>query len=154
MNTEIQKKWKEGFVVGYDCIAYGSGKITIANIYSEIETETKQYKYSWVPLCDTTLEGLEKYEEDIWTPIDIYRGSFTHKSKTIVFGDGAMGNEGFVASINEDKSLEWSIFFTFSNPIIKAEVDDNELICQGDGGVKIIIDLNDLTKIKVDCPES
>ncbi|WP_299247397.1 hypothetical protein [uncultured Aquimarina sp.] len=149
MNKKIQDKWKEGFVIGFDCIAYGDGYVIMGNTYCVENSETKEVKRHWFPLCDTTLSGIERHNEDIWTEIDIFHGSFKYKDKTIVFGDGAMGNEGYVASLNEDKTLDWSIFFTFSNPIHKAEVKNEHLICYGDTGAIIDIDLNNITKIKV-----
>ncbi|WP_299435673.1 hypothetical protein [uncultured Aquimarina sp.] len=149
MNKKIQDKWKEGAVVGYDCITYGDGYMVMANTYCVEDSETNEVKRHWFPLCDTTLTGIERYDEDIWSEIDIFHGSFTHKDKTIVFGDGAMGNEGYVASLNEDKTLDWSIFFTFSNPIIKAKVAVNYLICYGDTGCVIKINLDNLTEINV-----
>jgi hypothetical protein len=61
-----------------------------------------------------------------------------------------MGNEGYVASTKLNGELNWSIFFTFSNPIHRAEVINNQLICYGDTGTKISINLSDLTQIKID----
>ncbi|MFD2562862.1 hypothetical protein [Aquimarina rubra] len=149
MNKKIQDKWKEGYLPGYDCITYGDGTFTIANTYSVIETETKKNKRFWFPLCDTTLEGILKYDDDIWTEIDIYHGAFEYENQKFVFGDGAMGNEGYIASITVTGELNWAIFFTFSNPINKAEVKNEHLICYGDTGAIIDIDLNNITKIKV-----
>jgi len=149
MHKKIQEKWKQGFLPGYDCIVMGDGDIIIGNTYEVILTETKEYKRYWFPLCDTTLEGVEKYDTDIWTEVDAFHGAFEYKNQKFVFGDGAMGNEGFVASTTLIGELNWAIFFTFSNPICKAEVIDESLICHGDSGAIINIDLNNITEIKV-----
>lgn len=149
MHPKIQEKWKQGYLPGYDCIVMGEGGIVIANTYSTILTETKERKRYWFPLCDTTLEGLEKYDEDIWTEVDIFHGAFEYQNQKFVFGDGAMGNEGFVASISLNGVLNWAIFFTFSNPIKKAKVEDNHLICYGDTGTIIDIDLSNITKMEI-----
>lgn len=151
MNNLIQDKWKAEEVIGYDCITYGDGRIIIANTYSVIKTETSETVRYWFPLCDTTLEGIQKYDEDVWTATDIYWGGFSsldHK-QTFVFGPGAMGNEGYVASVNNDNTLKWSIFFTFSNPIMSAEIKDSDLLCYGETGCVIKINLNNLTEIEV-----
>ncbi len=148
-HKKIQEKWKQGYLPGFDCITYGNGTMTIANTYTVIHTETNKSKRYWFPLCDTTLEGIQKYDEDIWTECDIFHGAFEYKNQKFVFGDGAMGNEGYIASTTLAGELNWAIFFTFSNPINKAEVIDKHLICYGDTGAIIKMDLNNITKIKV-----
>lgn len=149
MQNKIQEKWKKGFLPGMDCITHGNGKITMGNTYVVLDSETKKTKRHWFPLCDTTLEDIVKYDADIWTEIDIFHGAFEFEKQKFVFGDGAMGNEGFIASTTLNGDLNWAIFFTFSNPISKAEVTDNHLICYGDTGAIININLNNITEIKV-----
>ena len=150
---KIQQKWKEGYVLGYDCITHSNGEIVIGEPYSVYDPNNKKTKRYWSPICDTTLDKIEKYNEDIWTECDIWHGAFEYNNQKIVFGDGGMGNEGYIASTTKEGLLNWSIFFTFSNPICKAEVIENKLICYGDGGIKITIDLNELSNIKVDMPK-
>ena len=150
IKTYIQKRWKAGLLPGVDCILFGNGTIIIGNCYCLIDSETNRKRRYWYPLCDTTIESMEKYQPDIWTNIDILHGSFEYENQVIVFGEGSMGNEGFVASTNNDGDLNWGIFFTFSNPINQAEVQGQQLLCKsGNGDVWITIKLNDLTKIKI-----
>lgn len=146
---KIQQKWKQGFLLGYDCIVYASGNIVIGESYSAYNPNNGETKRYWSPLCDTTLEKIEKYNDDIWTECDIWHGSFEHQGQKIVFGDGGMGNEGYIASTTLNGELNWSIFFTFSNPICKVEIIEGKLICYGDSGTKISIDKNELTQIKI-----
>lgn len=150
---KIQKKWKDLLVLGHDCIVYGDGRITIGSYYRLFNPNNNETKYYWSPICDTTLEWMEKYDEDLWTEVDIWHGEFIFENQKIVFGDGAMGNEGFIASTSLEGELNWSIFFNFSNPICKAEIIGESLICFGDGGIKINIKLDELHKIKVTMPE-
>lgn len=145
----VQDKWENGFLPGIDCIVFEDGKIVIANTYKTIDSETQKSKHYWFPLCDTTIESLENYTDDIWTKVDMYNGSITHGNEKIVFGEGSMGNEGFIASTGIDNKLKWAIFFTFSNPIVKTEIVTNELICTSELGTKISIHLNDLTRISI-----
>ncbi len=148
--TKIQHKWKKLFLPGFDCIAFGNGDFIIGNAYSTFNPNNGETKRYWSPLCDTTLDKITKYDEDIWTEVDIFHGAFEYENQKFVFGDGGMGNEGYIASTTLAGELNWSIFFTFSNPICKAEIIDGQLVCYGDSGIKISIQLNDLTKIKVD----
>jgi len=147
---KIQQKWKEGFLPGFDCIVFGNGDFIMGNacsVYNPNNGETKQY---WSPLCDTTLDKIVKYQEDIWVEVDIFHGAFEYEGQKIVFGDGGMGNEGYIASTTLSGVLNWAIFFTFSNPIHKAEIINKQLICYGDSGTKISINLNKLTSIQVE----
>ena len=149
INRKIQAKWREGYVVGHDCIAFGDGRVVIASTGSMYDPNNGETEHFWVPLCDTTLTGMQKYQEDLWTEVDIWHGPFEFENQKIVFGDGGMGNEGYVASVGADNTLNWSMFFTFSNPINKAEMVDRQLICYGDTGMVITIDIDELTKVKV-----
>ena len=146
----IQQKWKQGTLVGLDCVLFGNGTVIIGNCYSIDERDTNKKKWYWFPLCDTTIDSIEKYEPDIWTEINVYRGSIEYGEQTIVFGEGSMGNEGFVASKDKVGNLNWGIFFTFSNPINEIQIQDDMLFCNSDNEViQIIINLKDLTKIEI-----
>lgn len=135
---------------GIDCILFGNGEVIIANTYCVKDTNTKKSKQFWFPLCDTTITSLEKYEQDIWTNIDIFHGAINYGEQKIVFGDGSMGNYGYVASTNKKGDLIWGIFFTFSNPIVSAKISNDELICVSELELEIRIQLNDLTNISIE----
>ncbi|MCA9177380.1 MAG: hypothetical protein KDB14_23005 [Planctomycetales bacterium] len=143
MNPTLQKKWREGFVVGYDCIAFGDGQIVFANSYSAYDPNTHETTLYWTPLCDTTLESLLRYNDDIWTEVDIFRHPLEFDGQKIVFGDGGMGNEGYVASVSSDNNLNWSMFFTNSNPIIRAEMDGRTIEAYGETGFIARINIDD-----------
>ncbi|WP_025663117.1 hypothetical protein [Aquimarina megaterium] len=149
LHPKIQEKWKQGYLPGFDCIVMGEGDFVIGNVYSTYDPNNGETKQYWSPLCDTTLEGIEKYDDDIWTEVSIFHGAFEYENQKFVFGDGAMGNEGYVASTTVNGELNWAIFFTFSNPIHKVEVIGTHLVCYGDTGTIIDIDLNNITKIKI-----
>ncbi len=149
MHPKIQEKWKQGYLPGFDCIIMGEGDLIIGNAYSTYDPNNGETKQYWSPLCDTTLESIEKYDDDIWTEVDIFHGAFEYENQKFVFGDGGMGNEGYIASTAFSGVLNWAIFFTFSNPIHKAEVKNHHLICYGDSGTIIDIDLSNITKVKV-----
>jgi hypothetical protein len=131
-----------------DELYFSDDTAVMANTYSTIGAGNKR-NYHWYLLCDTTIGSLENYGNDIWTEVDIFHGSIQHDRQRIVFGDGAMGNEGFVASTTEAGDLNWALFSTFSNPICRAKIADNHLLCYGDSGIEITIDLHCLTTITV-----
>jgi len=148
MKPTVQEKWRQGYAIGWDCIAYANGTVTVANTYRVKDPETGEIIHYWFPLCDASLEGIIKYHDDIWTEIGIF-GAFEYENQKFVFGNGAMGNEGYVTSTKLNGDLNWSVFFTFSNPIHKAEVIDKHLICYGDTGTIIDIDLANITQIQI-----
>lgn len=149
LNSTIQKKWREGFVVGYDCIAYGDGRIVFANAYSAYNPNTHETTNYWSPLCDTTLASLLKYNDDVWTQIDIFRHPFEFEGQKIVFGDGGMGNEGYIASVTPENDLNWSLFFTNSNPIMRAEMQNRTLLAHGETGFMARINIDNPADISV-----
>ncbi len=149
MHPKIQEKWKQGYLPGYDCIIMGDGEIIIADSYVVYDPNTNESKRYWSTTCDTTLESLEKYNDDIWVEVDIFHGGFEHENQKFVFGDGGMGNEGYIAATSWHGTLDWAIFFTFSNPIIKAKIKNGNLFCFGDSGAIIEINLKKITDIKV-----
>ncbi len=150
MNKKIQNQWQNSHILAVDGVVYGDGSITLAQTYSIHDGDYKNIQYYFSPLVDCYLEGLEKYHDDYWLEIGIYNNSFIYNNQKIVFGDGCMGNEGFVASTTLDNQLNWSMFFDFSNPINKAEIIDDKLICYGDTGVKIFINLEKLHDVKIE----
>ena len=149
MSNLIQSKWREGYVIGFDCLAFGDGRVVIAHTYALHDPNTDETERFWSPLCDTTVEGMTKYDEDIWTAVDIFHGAFEFENQKIVFGDGGMGNEGYVASLGPDNVLNWSLFSTFSNPIIRAEMDDRTIICSGETGLKMRINIDNPIDVQI-----
>ena len=153
--TRIQAQWRAGLILGIDGIVYADGAVTMASQYDVYDPNSKIRTSHWHPLCDTTLESIEKYNDDAWVAVDIYHGSFSmiHTRQTIVFGDGAMGNEGFIAATDTDNNLLWSALFDFSNPINRAHLDGDTLVCRGDGGITIRMPLAALHNITISLPE-
>lgn len=145
----IQQKWRESYVLGYDCIAFGDGRVVFANAYSSYNPNNGETKVYWTPLCDTTVESILRYNDDIWTEVDIFRDPFEFGGQKIVFGDGGMGNEGYVASVTADNQLNWSLFFTNSNPIIGAHIEDRTIIAKGETGFIAHINIDNPADISI-----
>ncbi len=146
----LQNKWRNGMLPGVDCIVFSNAEAIVANAYRVKDDNAGSSKQYWFPFCDTTIASLEKYEADIWTKIDIADGAIEYGDQKIVFGEGSMGNEGFVAATRQNGDLIWGMFFTFSNPIFSARIVDDRLICTSETALEIKIDLHDLTKISIE----
>lgn len=148
MMQNIQKRWQSKQLPGIDCLTYGDGRVLLFNCYSMSESDKVQL--FCFPLCDTTITSLEKYNDDIWTEVeynkDIY---FYYGLNKIVYGEGSMGNEGFVGLIDDKGLLLWAFFFGFSNPIVNVWVYDTTLVCLSTNDKKIEINLLDLSEVSI-----
>lgn len=147
-SDRIQQQWKKHKLPGLDCICFGNGDVVLANAYCTQDLHADRTDYHWIPMCDTTVQSIERYDE-IWVETDVINGSLKHGSETFFYGDGAKGSEGYVASAGDDGWLNWAIFFTFSNPISRVEVENELLKCYADGGLEINVSLNELTRIDI-----
>ena len=145
----IQQKWRDGFVLGYDCIAHDDGSVVFASAYSAYDPNTSETRLYWTPLCDTTVDSILKYNDDIWTEVDIFHGPFEFEGQRIVFGDGGMGNEGYVASTTAEGDLNWSLFFTNSNPIMRAHMEGRTIVAKGETGFIARINIDNPAGISV-----
>ncbi|MGI4870956.1 MAG: toxin-antitoxin system YwqK family antitoxin [Janthinobacterium lividum] len=114
--NSVQAKWADSHILGYDCLCYGDGSVTLLSIYT---AETGRY-YAF-PRADTTIEGIIKYNDDPWTEIQVYNSRVVRGDLTFVCGEGAMGNEGFVAATDAN-GLVWALFSTASNPFERLEL--------------------------------
>jgi len=113
----VQEHWQNKELLGYDSIVLGSGEVIIMSGYSVIDGTKKSYFINAV--CDTTVESIEKYNDDPWVEITIHPQHIKlENGDTIYCGEGSMGNEGFVALEDKDGNLKWAFFSTQSNPFV------------------------------------
>jgi hypothetical protein len=115
---------------GIDSLVYSDGTLTILNTYSVLSDDDTQ-KYYAFPMADTTIESVEHYNDDVWTEIQPHPDSIVTDECKISFGEGSMGNEGFVAVENKE-GLVWALFSTISNPFISLKIVDGYLWAASD----------------------
>lgn len=128
-NNIIQAHWLENKLVGINSLLYNSGIVTLLNVYTvSSEKEKKQFAF---PIADTTIDSLQRYNEDIWTEIQPHPNFLTVDNLRIYYGEGGMGNEGFVAA-TDATGLVWALFSTESNPFIKMKIDNRVLFAYSD----------------------
>lgn len=101
------------------------------------------------PFCDTTINSLEKYNNDIWTEIQEYKSMPYKNDEIIKFGEGTMGNEGVICVTDKNNTLKWAIFFEDSNPIIDCKICEEKLSLTSSNGQKITVNLKNLLEIKI-----
>lgn len=151
MSNLIIEHWnsKERRLPGINCITYPDGKVIILNCYSLYDPNTKKKELFCKPLCDTTIDSLEKYDATYWTQVDEW-ASVDYQGGRIYGGDGSMGNEGFIACTDAGDNLIWGMFFENTNPIKSVNIKERTLIAINEHSeLRVEINLDDLTDIKM-----
>lgn len=151
MSSLITEHWNrdERELPGQDCIAYPDGTVVVLHHYTIYDPNTDKREYYCKPLCDTTIDSIEKYNTIDWVRVDEWT-NIDYNGGKIYGGDGTMGNEGFIACTDENDFLIWGIFFENTNPIKSLSLKENTLIAINEHSeIKIEIDLNNITDIKM-----
>lgn len=136
MNKIISNAWNNHHLPGMDCIIMSTGNIIIQNSY---KAETGKY-YSF-PVCETTIESLLKYNDDIMSEIQTLVSLAAPSGPIFIAGEGAMGNEGFVACTDSSGNLSWAMYSTNSNPFHKIDIIENNLNAYSSNGLRYEINI-------------
>ncbi|UOQ51522.1 hypothetical protein [Hymenobacter cellulosivorans] len=147
-NNSVQHHWRANRLLGLNSISYGNDTVTLLNIFSSYDASKDVKTHYAFPLADTTIAGLEKYNDDLWTEIQLYTSQVTTKDLTISCGEGAMGNEGCIVATTNHNEVVWALFSTESNPFLRLELVDDVLMAYSDY-VVYTINLANLTDITV-----
>ncbi|MEK3839126.1 hypothetical protein [Paenibacillus sp. FSL P2-0136] len=150
MSNLILKHWTEECELpGINCIAWADGSITILNIETCYDPNTRQRTMRCSPLCDTTIESIVKHNDDPWTIVDAWT-SLDYEGGTIYGGDGQMGNEGFIACTDAGGNMVWAFFSDVTNPIKQLSIEDRTLIAMNEHDeLRIEINLDHLTEMRL-----
>ncbi|CAI6080511.1 hypothetical protein PAECIP112173_02911 [Paenibacillus sp. JJ-100] len=153
MKSILMEHWsaEQRELPGMNCIAFANGDIIILDIRKIYDPNNNEHKMYCTPLCDTTIDSVEKYNHDCWTMVDVW-ASVDFRGGKIVGGDGQMGNEGFIACVDHEDQLVWAIFLEDTNPIKKLSVNDNKLIAINEHeDLRMEMDLQNVVDIKMTC---
>lgn len=139
-NKIILDHWLNEELIGINSLQKNNGEIIILNCYNVNNMNNVSY-YSF-PLCETTIESLEKFNPDIWTTFEVFSNRLEINNEYVVFGgEGGMGNEGFIACTDKSNDFLWALFFTDSNPFYKIEFNNNEIHAYSSSNLKYRINL-------------
>ena len=143
-------KWGEEKVLGgINCFVNQEGRVIILNCNRRIVKE-KEF-HSCIPLCDTTIESLEKYDDDLWSEFDVFTNKvITDNGEIICGGEGQMGNQGFITCTNSNNEFIWSLFFVDSNPFYKINIEGNEVHAFSSYNLVFIINLKKPWIVKIE----
>ncbi|MCL2015340.1 MAG: hypothetical protein FWG68_03725, partial [Defluviitaleaceae bacterium] len=123
----ITENWQKSQLPATNAIIYPCGMLTILDFYKIFNPNTDETAYFCTPLCDTTIDSFLKYNDDCWVKVSEWT-SIPYKNGQIKGGDGGMGNEGFIACVDECGDLLWAMFFDTTNPIKRLKINENTLI--------------------------
>ncbi|EEI93862.1 hypothetical protein HMPREF0765_0484 [Sphingobacterium spiritivorum ATCC 33300] len=144
MYNTMQEHWHQSELVGIDAIVFSDGSMKLidisANENQEIKnTFGKEYHFS---ISGTTSlnEIIEKYDNDIWSVCQINDQITIDNLYNFVCGEGEMGNEGFIAKLDIDGKIVWSLYSTTSNPFCKLEYSNGRLRAVSTSNFAVIID--------------
>ncbi len=131
--AELRNRWRRSFrqLPDVDGIVFGDGQVVLASHYWTQNVDGTQHHF-WSPIADVHLADCLKYDEQLWRDVDAW-GALELGDQRILFGDGAMGSDGFVAA--EDAAtgeLLWSIFFDWTNPFDQAHLEGPDLVVRSE----------------------
>ncbi|MEX3745680.1 hypothetical protein [Lysinibacillus xylanilyticus] len=147
INEIIQSNWKRNQLPGIDGVIDISGKVIIMDSYELIDGSTINYIIN--PLCETSLESIMSFNEDIWCEIEKHPQVQQYDDKIFICGEGGMGNEGFIANVDMNNNLIWAFFSTVSNPFNKLELEDNLLKAYSTSDLIYVININKPEEITI-----
>ncbi|MDR0605845.1 MAG: hypothetical protein LBG80_16245 [Bacteroidales bacterium] len=144
----VQNKWESKELPGITNLLFANGEVLLFNRYKVNENGIiKRYCF---PLCETNVYSLEKYNEDIWSEIEFNKEKFyNYMNGLFYYGEGSMGNEGFICFVDKNNKFQWSYFFDFSNPIVDVYVKNDILICLSSSEIVIEINLNSKEQVVI-----
>ncbi len=152
--SKAQAKWQEeSQIFFYEGKMYADGKVTLTK-HSDIDYDTeKDIAYRiFTPFVDCRLEDFEKYDNDIWHDVKIYGSCDFSDNQRMVYGGiescSLRYGGSFIALTSADNTLEWSMYFAETDPVVKVEVitknDTQFLICGFEDYRSITINLKTL----------
>ncbi|QYS90040.1 hypothetical protein [Flavobacterium davisii] len=148
----MNEHWMNEQLIGINCLQKNDGTIIIFNCFS-YSTENKKQHFC-VPVCDTTVESIEKYNDDIWTYFEKFSNEIIIDNKFKIYGgEGSMGNEGFIACVDLSDNLLWAIFLTDSNPFYKIEFENNQILAYSSNNLLYKINFSHPERIDIEYKE-
>jgi len=134
---------------GRNCILYPDGTVVVLSLYSSINADGTDKRIYISPVCDTTVQSLEKYDNDLWRDIEVHPCHFVlPNGDCIKFGEGCMGEEGFVCCEDASGKLKWAFFCGSLNPFCDAELETaNSIRVYSTNKYTMVIDLERPWKI-------
>lgn len=126
----LEEKWKAGFGLHIDGIVHATGQVVLCNCV-KVKRDSRSFPLA-SPVGDSTLKSVLRYDDDPWVALtELDRREIAASNLKISCGEGAMGNEGYVAVAALDTGrLIWMAFFTCSNPFESVNIINGEIVAE------------------------
>src|SRR6185369_12659140 len=96
----LSEQWQSSRVPHVDGLIFSSGQVVL--IHSATLRVGNSMKTSASAFAESTLASLMDYDEDPWVYVTELHSAPWHARTRLSCGEGAMGNEGFVAAIDKE----------------------------------------------------
>jgi len=115
-NQQFLERWRQGETLHVDGITFASGRVVLLS--TATVSEHGEPKCVASPLADSTIASVLSRNPDAWVAITPMTATLDWEPEVrICCGEGAMGNEGFIAATSADlRTPIWVLFSTCSNP--------------------------------------
>jgi len=122
----LQEHWNKQEIVGIDGLFYNTGKLNTLRIESmrnaqAVTTYGKVYNLRFEN--ETTIDKLiERYTDDLWVLFDVAGKLVLDNGYCFLYGEGGMGNEGYITKLDSFGQVLWTFFSTTSNPFVDSKI--------------------------------
>ena len=148
-SKELLERWSQGFGLHVEGVVFGDGKV----ILCECLKIKKEGKTSVVVslIGDSTVASILQYDPDPWVQLtEMDRHEIPGRGLVISCGEGAMGNEGYIAVCEQSTNrLVQFAFFTCSNPFTSVRYEKECVVAENSREEEWSFSLGNLQEITI-----
>jgi hypothetical protein len=145
----LEEKWQSGYGLHIDGLVFADGRVVLCDCV-KLKRDGRSIPLA-SPIGDSTLDSILKYDDDPWVALtELDRSEIAESNVKISCGEGAMGNEGYVAVTALDTGrLIWMAFFTCSNPFEALKLVDGEILAENSYEQEWIFPLDHPERVRI-----
>jgi hypothetical protein len=144
----LERKWRVGHVLQVDGIVFLSERVMLVD--AKTVRRENSIRCVATPFADTDVTSVLKYNPDPWVAITQLDSIAWDEDINVVCGEGAMGNEGFVAVVDRKKDIPiWVLFSTCSNPFESVARDGEDIVASAGYDQAWRLPMEDPTKFAI-----
>ena len=125
----LREHWRRNECLHVNGIAFHPNRVVLLTVH-KVRADVRVSCVA-TPLAETTVASVLHYDHQAWVSVTATERIELDGGLRAICGEGAMGNEGFVA-VERDGELEWVLFCSLSNPFCELRRRE-ELLVVSDG---------------------